>query len=192
MVVLATCATIIASQAVISGAFSLTRQAVQLGYLPRVTIVHTSPEQRGQIYVPLVNWMLMLATIGLVLGFRSSSQLAAAYGVAVTTTMTISTLLFYVFARHRLGWSRPLALAPVSLFLVVDLSFFTANIGKVAHGAWFPLLIGAGFFIVMTTWWKGRASGRAPDARAGDAPRRSSSSRWRRIPRDGSRAVPST
>jgi KUP system potassium uptake protein len=156
MVILATAATIIASQAVISGAFSLTRQAIQIGYLPRLQIVHTSATEMGQIYVPQVNWMLMVATIGLVIGFQTSSKLAAAYGVAVTTTMLIATMLFYVVARQRWRWSRLTAGIPVALFLIVDLAFFGANIIKITHGAWFPLVIGAASFTLMTTWKKGR------------------------------------
>jgi KUP system potassium uptake protein len=156
MVVLATAATIIASQAVISGAFSLTRQAIQLGYCPRLEIRHTAHEEIGQIYMPQVNWLLMVGTISLVLLFRSSSHLAAAYGVAVTTTMTIATLLFYVVARERFKWSRLAAAVPTVVFLGVDLSFFSANIGKVAHGAWFPLAIGLFIFTLLTTWKKGR------------------------------------
>ncbi|PIY23705.1 MAG: potassium transporter Kup [Deltaproteobacteria bacterium CG_4_10_14_3_um_filter_60_8] len=156
MVLLATVATIIASQAVITGAFSLTRQAIQLGYLPRLRITHTSYSQIGQIYVAPVNWMLMLCTIGLVLGFQSSSKLAAAYGVAVTTTMLITTTLFYVVARRRWGWSRLLAGSLCSLFFLVDFPFFLASISKIFHGAWFPLAIGGFFFIMMLTWEKGR------------------------------------
>jgi len=156
MVILATTATIIASQAVITGAFSLTQQAVQMDYLPRLRIVHTSAKKIGQIYVPVVNWFLMLATIGLVAGFQSSSKLAAAYGVAVTSTMVISTILFYVVAREKLGWGRLTAGIPTALFLVVDLSFFGANVSKILHGAWFPLVIGAFVFTIMTTWEKGR------------------------------------
>jgi len=156
MVVLATAATIIASQAVITGAFSLTRQAIQLGYLPRLTIVHTSARHMGQIYVPQVNWLLMLCTIGLVLGFRSSSKLAAAYGVAVTSTMLVSTILFYVVVREKWGWSRLAAGFLVGLFLVVDFTFFSANVGKIMHGAWFPLVIGGIVFTLMTTWRRGR------------------------------------
>lgn len=157
LVILATMATIIASQAVISGAFSLTRQAIQLGYLPRLRIVHTSPTEIGQIYLPEVNFALMVTTIGLVLGFRSSSQLAAAYGVAVTTTMLITSILFFLLARRIWKWSLLKAGAPVALFLIVDFAFFAANISKVAHGAWFPLVIGAITFLLMTTWKKGRA-----------------------------------
>ena len=156
MVILATTATIIASQAVITGAFSLTQQAVQMNYLPRLRIVHTSAKKIGQIYVPVVNWFLMVATIGLVAGFQSSSKLAAAYGVAVTSTMVISTILFYVVAREKLGWGRLTAGIPTALFLVVDLSFFGANVSKILHGAWFPLVIGAFVFTIMTTWEKGR------------------------------------
>ena len=156
MLVLATLATIIASQAVISGAFSLTRQAIQLGFLPRMRTVHTSQEQIGQIYVPLVNRLLAVATIALVVGFGSSSRLAAAYGVAVTTTMLITTVLLAVVARRRWGWSM-LRVAPlVAIFATVDCAFFLANLGKIAHGAWFPLLIGAVFLLVMLTWRRGR------------------------------------
>jgi len=158
LVALATAATIIASQAVISGAFSLTRQAIQMGYLPRLRIVHTSPEREGQIYIPEINYLLMVATILLVLLFGSSSQLAAAYGVAVTSTMLISTILFYVVARTRWRWGRLAAGLPASLFLVVDLAFFSANVSKILHGAWFPLAIGAAFFVLMTTWRRGRAA----------------------------------
>lgn len=156
LVAIATAATIIASQAVISGAFSLTRQAIQLGYCPRMRIEHTSSEAIGQVYIPLVNWLLMVATIGLVLAFRSSSTLAAAYGVAVTTTMIIATLLFFFVARERWGWSLLKAGAPTVLFLVVDVSFFSANISKIAHGAWFPLVIGLVVFTLLSTWKRGR------------------------------------
>ncbi len=155
-VLLATLATIIASQAVISGAFSMTRQAIQLGYLPRLKIRHTSSTQIGQIYIAPVNWMLMICTIALVLGFQSSSKLAAAYGVAVTSTMLITTMLFFLVARRRwqwpLAWAAPLA----GLFFLVDFPFFAANISKILHGAWFPLVIGAAFFTLMVTWAKGR------------------------------------
>ncbi len=157
LVLLATCATIIASQAVISGAFSLTRQAIQLGYLPRLRVVHTSPTEIGQIYIPQVNTLLMVATIALVLSFRSSSRLAAAYGVAVTSTMLITTILFFAVARYRWRWPLVAAALPVSIFLVVDLAFFSANISKILHGAWFPLVIGAIAFTFLTTWRKGRS-----------------------------------
>lgn len=155
-VALATVATIIASQAVISGAFSLTRQAIQLGYLPRLNIRHTSIAQIGQIYVGPVNWMLMICTIALVIGFQSSSKLAAAYGVAVTSTMLITTTLFFVVARKRWNWPLWTAAPLAGLFFVVDIPFFLANISKILHGAWFPLAIGSAFFIVMLTWAKGR------------------------------------
>lgn len=156
MVILATAATIIASQAVISGAFSLTRQAIQLGYLPRLRIVHTSAKQIGQIYVPAVNWILMVSTIGLAIGFHSSARLAAAYGVAVTSTMLISTILFYVVAREKWHWKPLWTLVFLCFFIIIDAAFFLANISKIMHGAWFPLVIGAAVFILMTTWRRGR------------------------------------
>lgn len=156
LVILATLATIIASQAVISGVFSLTRQAVQLGYAPRVTVVHTSSKEIGQIYIPGANWGLMIATILLVMSFKTSSNLAAAYGVAVTTTMIITTILAYFVARHLWKWHWALALAVTCGFLMVDLAFFGANIIKVAQGGWFPLLIGSAVFLLFTTWKKGR------------------------------------
>jgi len=156
LVFLATLATVIASQALISGAFSLTMQAVQFGYLPRVRIVHTSPDERGQVYIPSVNWVLMIACVGLVMGFRSSTNLAAAYGVAVTLTMVITTLLYYLVVRDRFGWSLAAALPLCGAFLVVDLAFFGANLPKVPHGGWFPLVVGAIVFTVLTTWFTGR------------------------------------
>ena len=156
MVILSTFAAVIASQAVISGAFSLTRQAVLLGYSPRVKIEHTSEREIGQIYIPSVNWALMTLTIALVAGFRSSSNLAAAYGVAVTTTMAITTLLMAVVARERWGWSVAGATALAAIFLVPDLAFFGANIIKVPHGGWFPLVVAAAVFVLMTTWRRGR------------------------------------
>jgi KUP system potassium uptake protein len=156
LVILATMATIIASQAVISGVFSLTRQAAQLGYAPRVNIIHTSEREIGQIYIPGANWALMLATILLVLGFKSSSNLAAAYGVAVTSTMIITTILAYFVARHMWHWRLPVAILVTSGFLAVDLAFFGANFIKVAQGGWFPLLVGIFVFTLFTTWKKGR------------------------------------
>jgi KUP system potassium uptake protein len=156
LVGLTTVATVIASQAVISGAFSLTRQAVQLGYLPRLGIKHTSTREIGQIYIAGINWALMLASIGLVIGFGSSSRLAAAYGVAVTTDMVFTTILFAFVARSRLGWSRWAIALLVIGFLTVDLAFWGANLPKIPHGGWFPLAVAAGIFVVMTTWRKGR------------------------------------
>jgi KUP system potassium uptake protein len=157
LVVLATAAAVIASQALISGAFSLTRQAIQLGYCPRLTIAHTSAAQSGQIYLPQVNWALMLATIGLVLGFRSSSGLAAAYGIAVTSTMLITTMLAYLVARERWGVSRTVAGTLAAFFLTIEAAFFAANLTKVLHGGWFPLVVGAITFIALSTWKEGRA-----------------------------------
>ncbi len=157
MVILSTLATVIASQAVISGVFSLTRQAVQLGYSPRVNIVHTSEREIGQIYIPIANWGLLVAVIGLVLGFRSSSNLAAAYGIAVAITMVITTLLALVVARTLWGWGWLRCTLVVMVFLLVDLAFFAANALKIAHGGWFPLLIGAVLYTLMITWQQGRA-----------------------------------
>jgi KUP system potassium uptake protein len=156
MVVVATVAAIVASQALISGAFSLTQQAVQLGYSPRVTIKHTSSTERGQIYIPEVNWWLMLACVALVAGFKSSSNLAAAYGIAVTGTMAITTLLFYVVTRERWGWSPLRSGALAGLFLTVDLAFFTANLVKIERGGWFPLILASGIYLLMSTWKRGR------------------------------------
>jgi KUP system potassium uptake protein len=156
LVALATVATVIASQAVISGAFSLTRQAVQLGYLPRLHIEHTSAREIGQIYIPGVNWLLMLACIGLVVGFAESTRLANAYGVAVTTDMVFTTLLFTAVARTRWHWPWWKAGALAAAFLVVDLAFWAANLEKIPHGGWFPLVVAAVIFTLMTTWKKGR------------------------------------
>jgi KUP system potassium uptake protein len=156
MVFLATAATVIASQAVITGAFSLTQQAAQIGYLPRLRIAHTSEEQRGQIYIPWINWALMAAVLTLVLTFRSSAALAYAYGAAVTGTITITTLLFFYIARFQWRW--PLwAVVPLAGFLLaIDLLFLAANLTKLVHGAWLPLLIGIVVFTIMTTWQRGR------------------------------------
>jgi KUP system potassium uptake protein len=156
VVLLATAATVIASQALISGAFSLTLQAVQLGYSPRMRIEHTSARERGQIYVPAVNWTLMVCCIGLVLGFRSSSALAAAYGIAVTTTMTITTILFYFVAREKWQWSSGRALAIAGAFLLIDGAFWGANLLKIPHGGWFPIVVGAVVFTLLVTWKRGR------------------------------------
>jgi KUP system potassium uptake protein len=157
MVVLATAATIVASQALISGAFSLTRQAVQLGYWPRVTIVHTSGREEGQIYIPEINGLLMVACLALVLGFRSSGALASAYGIAVTGTMGITSVLFYFVCRDRWAWSRARAGAVVAFFALFDLAFLGANVAKIADGGWVPLAVAGGVFCVMSTWKKGRA-----------------------------------
>ncbi|MBX3187421.1 MAG: KUP/HAK/KT family potassium transporter [Labilithrix sp.] len=151
----ATIAAVIASQALISGSFSLTQQAVQLGYFPRVSIKHTSGRAEGQIYVPEVNYGLMVACIALVLAFQDSSRFASAYGIAVTGTMAITSVLFYGVAR-RWGWSKLAAGGLVALFLTLDLSFFGANVHKIADGGWFPLAVGAVMFTMMTTWRRGR------------------------------------
>jgi KUP system potassium uptake protein len=156
MVVVSVAAAVVASQALISGAFSLTRQAVQLGYSPRVTVVHTSSREAGQIYIPEVNTLLMVATLALVVGFRSSTNLAGAYGIAVTGTMSITTILFANAARTRLGW-RPWRVVPLAtLFLIVDLSFFSANIVKIPAGGWFPIALAMVIFVLMATWKRGR------------------------------------
>ena len=156
LVALATAAAIIASQALISGAFSLTRQAIQLGYSPRLDIEHTSHYEIGQVYVPQVNWALMLSTIVIVIGFESSSALAAAYGIAVTLTMVITAVLLQVVAVERWGWPSALAYSVTGVFLIIDLAFFGANALKIAHGGWLPLLIGGVLFTLMTTWKTGR------------------------------------
>jgi KUP system potassium uptake protein len=156
VVIIATCAAVIASQALISGSYSLTRQAVQLGYSPRVNIQHTSEKEIGQIYIPAVNWTLMICCIGLVLGFQTSSRLAAAYGVAVTTTMVVTSVLFYVVARERWQWSLMTSVLVGGLFLAIDLAFWGANIVKIPHGGWFPLVIGAIVFTILITWKNGR------------------------------------
>jgi len=156
MVALATAAAIIASQALISGAFSLTRQAVQLGYSPRMTIDHTSRHEAGQIYVPQVNWALMICTLAIVIGFRSSTALAAAYGIAVTLTMIITAILLHSVAVERWKWPVAAAFAMTGVFLTIDLTFFVANAVKIAQGGWLPLAIGALLFTLMTTWKTGR------------------------------------
>ncbi|MEO7669377.1 MAG: potassium transporter Kup [Polyangia bacterium] len=157
MVVLATIATVVASQALISGAFSLTRQAVQLGYAPRMTIVHTSGKTEGQIFIPEVNALLMVACVTLVLTFRASGNLADAYGIAVTGTMAITSLLFYFVVRDRWHWGPWRAGILLALFLVVDLAFLGACAAKILHGGWFPLAVAAAVFAIMTTWKRGRA-----------------------------------
>ena len=156
MVLLATAATVIASQAVITGAYSLTSQAAQLGYLPRLRVVHTSASTIGQIYVPWINWLLMISVLTLVFAFRSSAALAYAFGMAVITTITITTVLYFYLARAR--WHTPLWLVGIgaTFLLAVDLLFLAANLTKLVHGAWLPLLIGLTVFTVMITWRRGR------------------------------------
>ncbi len=155
-VVVSTAATIVASQALISGAYSLTQQAVQLGFFPRVTIVHTSKQNEGQIYVPEINWLLAVACVGLVLGFKSSSARGAAYGIAVTGTMAITTLTYAVVARGRWRWPLWRVVPLAGAFLAIDLAFFAACSAKIVDGGWFPLLLGALIYTVMTTWNTGR------------------------------------
>ena len=157
MVGIATAAAIVASQALISGAFSLTRQAVQLGYSPRVTVIHTSSAQMGQIYIPEVNWALWLGCVTLVVGFQHSSNLAAAYGVAVTGTMLTTTLLLHTIMCDRWQWPRWRARALTGALLVVDVAFFSANLIKIEEGGWFPIVVGIGVYLLMTTWNRGRA-----------------------------------
>jgi KUP system potassium uptake protein len=156
LVILATVATVIASQAVISGAFSIAHQAAQLGYLPRLRVVHTSKSTYGQVYVPVVNWLLLVAVLALVLAFQSSAKLAFAYGTAVTGTILVTSVLFFFIVRHR--WHRPLwlTLAGAAFFISIELLFFASNLTKIGHGAWLPLLIGFVLFFVMATWYRGR------------------------------------
>ena len=156
LVILATAATVIASQAVISGAFSISHQAAQLGYLPRLRVIHTSEREIGQVYVPVINLLLAIAVLALVVGFQTSAKLAFAFGMAVTGTITITTILFFVIVRHR--WNRPLwlAVAGATGFLAVDLAFFGANLTKIGHGAYLPLIIALVVFTVMITWFRGR------------------------------------
>jgi KUP system potassium uptake protein len=156
MTLLATGATVIASQAVISGAFSLSQEAMQLSLLPRLDVRQTSPEAIGQVYVPQINWLLALGVIGLVLGFQSSNALAAAYGIAVVITMLVTTALLTVVARRLWGWSRSLTIAVMGVFFLIDLVFFAANIIKIPQGGWLPLLAGVAVFAILSTWRRGR------------------------------------
>jgi len=156
MIVIATSAAVVASQALISGAFSLTQQAVQLGYSPRVTIVHTSERLKGQIYIPEVNWIMLFACVGLMLAFKNASNLAGTYGVAVCGTMTFTTILFCAVARERWHWHMAKVIGLGGLLLVVDLAFFSANLEKIPHGGWFPLTVAAIVFTLMSTWKRGR------------------------------------
>lgn len=157
MIILATLAAVIASQAVITGAFSVSRQALQLGYIPRMHVEHTSESEQGQVYMPRVNWGLMLAVMTLVIGFQSSGNLAAAYGIAVTGDMVITTLLAGIVFHYLWGWSKARTITLVSLFLVIDLAFFSANILKIPDGGWVPLVIGIIIFTLMLTWKTGRS-----------------------------------
>ena len=161
MVALATAATIIASQAIITGAFSLTRQAMQLGWLPGLRIRQTSDEEYGQIYVPFVNWTMMLCTVALTIGFRSSDRLAGAYGTAVSTTMMLTTALLFRAMRDRWNWPLPAAAAVAGGFLVIDVAFFAANLLKIAEGGAVPLLLGGFIFLLMRTWRRGITAVRA-------------------------------
>ncbi len=156
MVMLATMATVIASQAVISGTYSLTRQAIQLGYCPRLEVTHTSESEIGQIYMPWINWVMLAAVIGLVLGFGSSSKLAGAYGIAVTGTMVIDTILAFVLMRRLWRWPLWIALPLLLVFLAIDLSFFSANAVKLIDGGWIPIVIAVGLFVLLITWKRGR------------------------------------
>ena len=157
LVILATLAAVIASQALISGAFSLTRQAIQLGYCPRLNIEHTSTVTHGQIYIPQVNWALMICTIGLVLGFKTSSGLASAYGIAVGATMAITTMLTYLVARGSWGLGRVLAGSVALFFLLIEFGLFGANLPKIPNGGWFPLVVAGVVYVALSTWKKGRA-----------------------------------
>ncbi|ESS72071.1 putative potassium transport system protein Kup [Methyloglobulus morosus KoM1] len=156
LLVLSTLATVIASQAVISGAFSVTRQAIQLGYCPRMAIFHTSGDEMGQVYVPAVNWMLMFSVFVLVLSFRSSSALASAYGIAVTGTMIIDTVLAFIVIRKLWKWNKPTSLIFLLTFLMVDFLFFSSNSLKIPTGGWLPLVVAGVIFFIITTWMKGR------------------------------------
>jgi len=168
LVFMAAIATVIASQAVISGAFSLTSQALQLGYFPRVNIIHTSKEERGQIYIPQINWILFVGTVSLVLAFKTSTNLAAAYGVAVSTTMVITTILMFFAMNDLWKWKLSISITITLLLLCVDLAFMTANYTKIPSGGWFPLLVAGSIYLVMTTWYKGREILHKQSIRAND------------------------
>jgi KUP system potassium uptake protein len=161
LVILATLATVIASQAVISGAYSVSQQAVQLGFLPRIRILHTSAKAAGQIYIPFINWALLILVVLLVLGFKSSSDLAAAYGIAVTGTMFITACMLGVLTWSIWKWPRPVAMLVTGIFLVVDGAYFASNMTKLFAGGWFPLLVAAVAFTLLTTWARGRQIVRA-------------------------------
>ena len=156
MVALATAATVIASQATISGAYSLTKQAIQLGYLPRMNVMQTSAKEIGQIYIPGVNWVLLVVIVAAVIGFGSSTRLASAYGVAVSGTMLVTTLLTFFVIRFAWGYNLALCIAATGFFILIDAAFFASSLLKIAEGGWFPLALGAIVFTVMTTWHRGR------------------------------------
>ena len=181
LVFIATAATIIASQAVISGAFSVTHQAVQLGFLPRLKTQHTSEKALGQIYIPAVNWGLLFMVIVLVLGFREFGRLASAYGIAVTGTMLITTVMLGFLVFQVWSWNKMLATATIGTFLLVDGTYFASNITKIPDGGWFPLLVAAISFTVLTTWAKGRQLMRKRLEEFGACRCRSSSSRPRSL-----------
>ena len=157
MIILATAATIIASQAMITGVYSLTQQAVQLGYLPRLKIIHTNPDVRGQIYMPQVNFLLMTACIALVFGFETSSNLASAYGLSVSMEMFLTSILFYFVARRIWSWPFWKAFLPVLVFTVIELGYVAGSLVKFMQGAWFPIVVAVGIWLVMKTWTDGRA-----------------------------------
>ena len=156
LIVLATCATVIASQAVISGVFSITRQALNLGYLPRLRVLHSSEEEIGQVYVPTVNWLLFAGTLTLVLTFRSSSALAGAYGIAISSTMLIDSILVIMLLRVRKEPHSRAIIALLSVILVVELAFFLSNLLKFDDGGWLPVLVAIGIYVLMSTWQEGR------------------------------------
>ena len=192
LVALATLATIIASQAIITGSFSMTRQAMQLGWFPGLRINQTSAEEYGQIYVPFVNWTMMFFTVALAFGFGSSDRLAGAYGTAVSTTMVLTTALLYQVMRHRWHWSLYQAVAITGVLLAADLSFFSANLLKILDGGWIPLMFGVLVFIIMTTWHFGIETSESPKcgalSTAGRVFRRLASGQHR--PRSGHRSIP--
>ena len=167
LLIIATAAAIVASQALISGAFSLTQQSIQLGYSPRMQIIHTSEREAGQIYIPEINKALMVGCLLLVVAFRSSSALSAAYGIAVTGAMAITSMMFGIVARQRWNWPLSRVIALTTAFLVIDLSFFAANVIKIEHGGWVPLLLAIGIYTLMSTWKRGRQQlGRLQDSNA--------------------------
>ena len=157
LLILATLAAIVASQAMISGAFSITRQGIQMGYIPRLEIRHTSKTEEGQIYIPEVNWFIAVGCLIIVVAFQNTSRLGAAYGIAVTGTMLITTILFYLVARLRFRWKAWQAISVTAFFLVIDIAFFSANVVKIAHGGWVPMVLGLALFVMMFTWKRGRA-----------------------------------